>query len=239
VSSLWHRHLIYPLYELGTGRRILGKWRELERTQWLSPSELQALQTRRLCALLKHAYRTVPYYRRIFQAAGIGPTDVCGLDDLRRLPVLTKETIHSEHGELISTVYPSGRRLPNYTGGSTGTPLRFYQDRRQRDWGSANKLRCNRWAGWDFGKSVLRLWGHSRDLQAAQATVGKLRSFVLREHMLDAFHFTAQDMEDLVGYIRHKRPQFIVAYSSMLAHLVDYLEERQIQDLDTADGIVK
>jgi phenylacetate-CoA ligase len=217
---------------------VLRKWRELERTQWYSSSELKALQTRRLTALLEHAYRTVPYYQRAFDAAGIGPGDVRGPDDLRKLPLLNKETIQAERGEMCSVAFRSGQRLSNSTGGSTGTPLRFYQDWRQRDWGSANKLRCNRWAGWDFGKSVLRLWGHSRDLEAARAAIGKLRDFVLGEHILDAFHFTDRAMDELVHYIRRKKPRFVVAYSSILAHLVDYLEERQVLDLPAPDGIV-
>jgi phenylacetate-CoA ligase len=68
--------------------------------------------------------------------------------------------------------------------------------------------------------------------------MGKLRNLVLREHMLDAFHFADQDMDDLVSHFSHKRPQFIVAYSSMLAHWVSYLEERQVLSLDAPDGIV-
>ena len=244
MRHLVHRHLVYPLYELGTGRRILHKWRELERTQWLSWPELQALQERRLAALLEHACRTVPSYRRAFQRLGIEPAHLCVGDNqcvrdyLRALPLLTKETIHTEGSDLLSSAYTPRQRVPNYTGGSSGTALRFYQDRRQRDWGTAIKLRCNRWAGWDFGKSVLRLWGHARDAKVAQAAVGKLRNWVLREHMLDAFHFTDQDMDDLTRYIAHQKPRFIVSYSSMLAHFVSYLEKRQMGQLAAPDGIV-
>jgi phenylacetate-CoA ligase len=250
VISRLHRHLVYPLYELVTGRRILTKWRELERTQWLPWPELQAAQERRLAVLLEHAWRTVPYYRRVFRMAGIELVDLCARgpspardsvrarEYLRALPLLTKETIHAEGSDLLSTAYSARERVLNYTGGSTGTPLLFHQDRRQRDWGTAIKLRCNRWAGWDFGKSVLRLWGHSRDVKAARALVRKLRNWVLGEHMLDAFYFTDQDMDDLSRYIIHKKPQFVVSYASMLAHFVNYVEERQIVHLIKPDGIV-
>lgn len=234
----WQRHLIYPLYELGTGRRILTKWKELERTQWLSPTELWELQAERLGALLRHAYDTVPYYRRTFDAAGIRPTGVKRVCDMCRLPVLTKSTIQACRNELISTAFSPRQLLPNQTGGSTGISLRFYQDRRQRDWGSANKLRSNRWAGWDFGKRVLRLWGHPEDVSIAHSLSGRLRDAVLNERTLNAFRFSESDLYELVNYVRRRRPQVIVAYASMLVHWVNYIKDRQITNLPAADGIV-
>jgi phenylacetate-CoA ligase len=238
MSGFWLRHLIYPLYEVSTGRRIMSKWRNLERTQWLSPPELHELQGQRLCALVQHAYDTVPYYRQIFGAAGIAPADIRQAADLCQLPLLTKEVIQTRREELISSALAPRERLSNQTGGSTGTPLHFYQDRRQRDWGSANKLRCNRWAGWDFGKRVLRLWGHPRDLDATRTAMGKLRNLALRERTLDAFRFTDQDLDDLISTIRRWQPQVIIAYASMLVHLIDHLEERQIHGLGPVESII-
>jgi phenylacetate-CoA ligase len=45
-------------------------------------------------------------------------------------------------------------------------------------------------------------------------------------------------MATLTGYIRRARPQTIVAYASMLAHFVTYLDEKQILDLPAPDGII-
>jgi len=232
------RKVIYPLYELTSGRRILTKLNHLEKSQWWSPDALAAWQQRRLSELLHYAYNMVPYYHRVFQAAGITPADVHTLDDLRNLPLLTKSIVQEYGGELLSTTYPPEKRISNYTGGSTGTPLYFYQDQRQRDWGSASKLRCNRWAGWDFGKRTLRLWGHPQDLQAAQAARGELRGFLLREHTFDAFRFSVEDMANLVDYIRCKSPQVIEAYASVLTHFAAYLDEQHILDLPAPDGII-
>jgi phenylacetate-CoA ligase len=238
VRRFFVEHLVYPLYELLSGRRILSKLTQLEASQWWHPEDLAHWQQARLTELLRHAYDTVPYYRRIFDAAGIRPADVRSVDDLQKLPLLTKSLIQTHHQALVSEVYPPAKRIPNHTGGSTGTPMHFYQDQRQRDWSSANKLRCNRWAGWDFGKRTLRLWGHPQDLKATQTAKGKLRSLLLKEYTFDAFGFSTDDMADLVAYIRHKRPDTIVAYASMLTHFAVYLEEQGIDDLPIPDGII-
>lgn len=230
--------IIYPLHELASGRRILSKLARLEDSQWQSPDELAHWRQARLSELLHHAYGTVLYYRRAFDAAGLKPADMHTVDDLRPLPLLTKATIQECQEELLSSAYLPEQRIPNHTGGSTGTPMHFYQDQRQRDWGSANKLRCNRWAGWDFGKRTLRLWGHPQDLKATQTVKGKLRSFLLKEYTFDAFGFSTEDMADLVAYIRRKRPDTIVAYASMLTHFAAYLEDQGIDDLPVLDGVI-
>lgn len=232
--------LVYPLYQLISGRRILSKWRKLEHTQWLPRFKIETLQTRQLHALLVHAYETVPYYQHAFDAAKITLPDIREQTGkvLCRLPLLTKSIIQERWSDLLSVASSSSKRIENHTGGSTGTPLRFYQDQGQWDWGSANKLRCNRWAGWDFGKRTLRLWGHPRDIKATQTIMGKLRGFALSEYTFDAFNFSGADMANLTNYIRRVHPQTIVAYASMLAHFASYLDERRILDLPTPDGII-
>jgi len=238
MNRFFSRNIIYSLHQLISGRCILPKLAQLERSQWWPSTQLADWQQARLAELLCHAYDTVPYYHRVFDAAGITPANIRAVDDLLQLPLLTKSVIQEHQAELISTEYSPAQRIANYTGGSTGIPMHFYQDRRQRDWGSANKLRCNLWAGWDFGKYTLRLWGHPHDLKATQTAKGKLRSFLLREYTFDAFGFSADDMADLVAYIRRKRPDTIVAYASVLSHFAAYVEERQIENLPVPDGII-
>jgi len=232
------RYLVYPLYELASSRRILSKLAQLEESQWWTPDQLVDWQEARLSQLLHHAYATVPYYRRAFDAAGIRTGDLRNISDLRHLPLLTKSIIQNQQRELVSDGVPLRQRITNHTGGSTGTPMRFYQDQRQRDWGSASKLRFNRWAGWNFGKWTLRLWGHPQDLKAAQSARGKLRSLALREQTFDAFRFSLEDMADLVTTMRRTKPDLIVAYASMLSHFATYLDNRKITDVPPPDGII-
>jgi len=90
--SILVERLIYPLYELGTGRRILAKWRELEKTPWLLRDEVRQLQWRRLKQLLDHTYAHVPFYRQRFDTAQVTPSDIRTPADMARLPPLTKRS---------------------------------------------------------------------------------------------------------------------------------------------------
>ena len=57
------------------------------------PARLRRYQERRLRALVRHAYGRVPLYRRRFDAAGLRPESIRSLDDLGRIPILSKREL--------------------------------------------------------------------------------------------------------------------------------------------------
>ena len=231
------KNIVYPLYEAVSGRRILSKLRELEALQWKSRAELEALQLKKLRRLLNYAYENVPYYKRVFDERGLQPQSIHSLDSFRRVPFLTKEIIQEHKDELVSRAYRSDQLIPYHTGGSTGKPLQFYQDREQRDYGSAAELCCNRWAGWDFGKRTLRLWGHHAEVAATRRLWGRLRSFVLNDHTFDTFHFSEADMAALAKQMNVHPVQIIIAYASSLYQFARYLKESGTT-VPAPDGII-
>lgn len=97
----------------------------------LSRDELRALQERRLARVLAFAWK-VPFYRRLWGAAGAAPGDIRGLDDLGRLPTYSKSDLmasveaHPPLGDFSGLeTYPPGERPPlifHTTSGTTGRP---------------------------------------------------------------------------------------------------------------------
>jgi phenylacetate-CoA ligase len=64
---------------------------------FLPPAELRQLQTDRLRRTVRLAYDKVPLYRQRLAAAGIAPDDVRTVDDLGRLPFITKEDLRDAY----------------------------------------------------------------------------------------------------------------------------------------------
>jgi phenylacetate-CoA ligase len=58
---------------------------------------LEAIQLRRLQNTLQRVYATVPFYRAKFNEAGVKPSDIQSLDDLRRLPFTTKQDLRDNY----------------------------------------------------------------------------------------------------------------------------------------------
>ena len=112
--------------------------RELDQSQFLSVEEVRALQFQRLRLLLDHAYRRCPFYREQFQTLGLSPSDIQSLTDLRSLPILEKRDIQEHFEMMVAEGWPQEDLILDHTGGSTGSPIAFYQNReRKRSRGAA------------------------------------------------------------------------------------------------------
>ena len=59
--------------------------------------ELRALQDERLVAQVRHVYDNVKFYRKRMQEVGVTPEDVKGVEDLHKLPFITKDDLRDQY----------------------------------------------------------------------------------------------------------------------------------------------
>ena len=59
--------------------------------------KIRALQSERLVKQVKHVYENVPYYRRLMDEKGVTPEDIHGIEDLHKLPFLTKADLREAY----------------------------------------------------------------------------------------------------------------------------------------------
>jgi phenylacetate-CoA ligase len=119
----------------------------------LPREELQALQLLKLRRLCEWAYATVPFHKRKFDAAGFKPEQLKTLDDLRRIPFMTREEWMESllekpmFGDMLSTE-PTNAIRYHLTSGTTGrTPIRVLDS--TKDWEWIAEMWC--YGLWGFG----------------------------------------------------------------------------------------
>jgi phenylacetate-CoA ligase len=221
------RRVIYPSWESGLrGRPTLQHLQRLERTQWCSLDELKALQQVELRKLLTHVSTHVPHYRRRFDELGLSADDVRHVDDIAKLPLLTRED---------ATVYfdarkSSGPPLPaidKSTSGTTGAPLVFAYDRGSEYWRQAIKLRGYGWAGYRLGDRSLHFWGSPvvEPPPLAKRAKATLDHLVRREHYVDCTDRSEERLAAVVERIVRLRPRVIVCYAQAGAALARYVNQ--------------
>ena len=118
----------------------------LEESQWWDSGRMLEWQNERLRGVVCHCYANVPYYRQLFDERGLTPQDVQTLADLRKLPVLSRDTLRRRLPDLVARRLP-GRMLEGHTSGTTGTPLTVFYDRAMVRMNYAALDRQYRWAG--------------------------------------------------------------------------------------------
>ncbi len=62
-----------------------------------SREEIRALQSERLVKQVKHVWDNVPYYRKKMEEKGVSPDDIKSIDDLHKLPFITKADLRDAY----------------------------------------------------------------------------------------------------------------------------------------------
>ena len=118
--------------------------RRCMKNQWLPTSELEKLQFKMLKSILTHSYKNIPLYHQKFKSAGIYPDDIKSLEDIKKIPITTKQDIkdHYPNGTIARGVDTSKCWKP-HTSGSTGKPLTMVYCTKDEDYQKAVALRPN------------------------------------------------------------------------------------------------
>jgi phenylacetate-CoA ligase len=220
------RQLLAPAYDRLRGTHTMRCLRELEESQWWPRERIQEVQSNRLQRLIRHAYDRVPFYRHLMDEQGVRPTDIAGLADLPRLPVLTKEDIRSHADELLANGFSRSQLLNGKTGGSTGTPLRFYSSRDSRlSHGLARSLRAMEWAGVYLGDHTVVVSKRGVRGVAASSLKRAASRLVLREAFVDARGLSDASLRAVVQRIARIRPRALRGYTSAVAIIAEFIRE--------------
>ncbi len=85
-----------------------------------SRDEIVALQNERLVKQVKHVYDHVPYYRKKMEEKGVVPEDIRSIEDLHKLPFLTKDDLRDAYPYGLLAVPLSDCVRIQSTSGTTG-----------------------------------------------------------------------------------------------------------------------
>ncbi len=218
----------FRLQERMLGRPTFRLLAELEQSQWWPRERLEALQFQRLRAVLGPAYAHSPYWREVMDRADVRPEVVKTLSDLRRMPLLEKETIRTRREEMACRA-GTGRTWLGRTGGSTATPIEFYTSALREAHISAARMRGHAWVGMQRGEREMYFWGSPVE-RGKQDAVKSIRDCLINDGFTDGFNVTEAAVPGLVAAWRRFRPKGIFCYPSSMA-LVVRMARRQGIDL--------
>ena len=82
--------------------------------------EIKALQSQKLVKQVRHVYEHMPYYRALMDKKGVTPDDIHGIEDLYKLPFLTKDDLREQYPDGLCAVPKSECVRIQSTSGTTG-----------------------------------------------------------------------------------------------------------------------
>ncbi|MEO5821011.1 MAG: hypothetical protein ABIT71_10920 [Vicinamibacteraceae bacterium] len=234
LAPVWGQNLMLSgfsaLIDRERYRGRFGEFRDLlAKTERYGRSDLEAYQDERLRDIVRHAYDTVPFYRRRFDEHKVTPADIRGHADLPKLPLLTRDDIRTHYDALRSTALPPRDMRSGHTSGTTGTPLTVGYDHDTVWMTYAVFDRHYRWAGANMGR------GGDRVAVARGNVIVPLdqrrppfwRKNLVHNHLLlSSFHLSPSNLPAYFEALRAFRPVVMDGYPSTLYVLAKYLRSR-------------
>jgi phenylacetate-CoA ligase len=126
---------------------IMAMLYQFDRSQWLSPEQIQIAQFGQLRQLIQHAWQTVPFYRDRLEFLSSATTPETLRQRWDSIPILTRNEVQASAAALTSTRVPHAHGAIHslLTSGSTGQPLQCQGTQITRFFWQCVTLRDHHW----------------------------------------------------------------------------------------------
>ncbi len=187
----------------------------------MSPEELRKRNERRFLEIFQRAYDKSPFYHKLYTEAGIKKEDIKCLDDIKKLPVITKDMVRSHADEMLTV--PRWKVIVANTSGTTGTPLRVYEDWSSIWRNQAYAYVTRKREGFTYGQPLVSLRGNLDK-----------RDMMLKVHASNTLFFSSYNInpERIHYYYDHilaHKPVAIEGYPSSLYTLALMLRDAGLE----------
>lgn len=194
------------------------------RTFWLA-EQIRAYRDQCLRTFVKHSFDTVPFYRKQFKKRGINPNEIQTIEDLQRVPIITKEEVQDHYHGMVSEKIPKRQQIMVHTSGTTGGGLRFATTLRsiREQWAIIwryfrwHEIKLGTWCGYFGGRLIVPLsqedppfWRYNHP--------GK-------QILFSGHHMSWRNMRVYAEELKRSRPPWLHAYPSLLTLLATYIIE--------------
>ncbi|MFH1478538.1 MAG: hypothetical protein ABIG92_02025 [Candidatus Omnitrophota bacterium] len=188
------------------------------------------LQKDKLSKLLIHAYKNTVYYKNVFDDIGLIKGHAVDWERYHKIPLLTKEIIRARKKDLLSNDAGSRESYNNTSGGSTGVPVEFVQDKEYYRKMVADTILSSEVNGKMLGDRAIKLWGDEREILKIKSSFKeKLINIFYNRMILNSFLMTPEKMGQYIKIINSKKPREILAYVDSIYELARFILDKNIK----------
>lgn len=209
-----HEHVILPLSDWATGQHIYRDMWFLRQSEQWSEQQMLDFRCEKLRAIVNIAVEHVPYYRNL----GLKYDSIRSFDDLRKLPIISKQVIRSRGlADFVSDYYPESCRLSMRSSGSTGEPFSYYTSPEATSINTAAKLLTWYKAGYRLGNRYMNIKRSARETFAKRA-----QDWVNRSSYVSFYSLDDARLNEILQQIEREKPLFLRSYPAPLSLLAHY-----------------
>jgi len=227
VVTLFRRSLFVLAHTIGDPS-FYAAFRRVQANQQRPYEELKIEQEKQLRSLIAYVYDQVPYYRTLFRELNLQPKDICTVEDLEKLPILTKEIIKANWEALKPASLPSQKYDSRATGGTTGTPMQYRVSHHDRCLAAALLYRGWGYGGYELGDRMVFLAGSSLDVGTKPWLIRKGHEITRNLRKLSSFDMADAEMRQYADLLNSFEPRFMRGYASSIYFFARWLDQNDV-----------
>lgn len=224
VYNQLHKYFITPTSDLVTGWSIKKNLKFLSKSQWWEKERLVEFQNNRLQQIINFAYSNTVFYKTLFDSIQLKPIDIKSIEDLNKIPIVTKEQIRNNFPEQITPHSKLGNLdyFKTSTSGSTGQQLSYYITNEAYGLVFSAGLRGWYWGGFILGDSYIKISQNKR-----HSALKKVQDFVNRGYVY-SHEYNKEGCEEFIKTLLNKEPDYLRSYPEPLIFLAQYINKNNI-----------
>lgn len=225
----WIAWYLYFFYQ--GNHKTYTYYREFNKNICLSPENIQALQLHRVKKMLIHARARTDFYAERIPTCEPSMSTSEIKDVMSEIPITTREDIEQFRSEMISRNYSENDLVPSMTGGTSGSPTRFYRDMECQMRRQGHHMAINAICGYKVGDRRALIWGAPRDIKKNHvlSIKDKIKSAAIdREVVLSAQFLEESTIAVFAEKLMKFEPAIIYGYPNGIYELVKYMENKNM-----------
>lgn len=234
TSPVTIQNLMISLYGIDLyKKRYQGVHREylefLRKSQGYSRYQIENMKLESLSNLLKYVYKNVPFYQNFFDKRGFKPEDIKNEENLRKLPIVTKDDLRKNPELFISNEFKSNELISIHTSGTTGTPLTFYFKKEAVQKNYAFFARFLGWAGVKIGDKSATFAGRVFIPKSQIDPPFWRTNWIMNNTLFSSYHISERNIPLYIKKLEELNPVFIDSYPSAIYVIARHVLENCIE----------
>lgn len=221
--------MLLPIIEIFMGTNVYSYLKLIERLSTSSKYDITKWQNDALAKLVSHAYHNTKYYNNLFNNLNLKPSDINSVDDLVKLPILSKQDIRENYENLIPNNIRHIKHKRASTGGSTGEPLVFLLD--YKSWSFTVAANIFYWekTGYRYGDKYVALGSSSLFVVNKKSFLHSIYYKFKGKYGLSGVNLSDEVCKAHVDFIIQTKIKYIYGYASAIYFLALYLKKESIK----------
>ena len=218
----------FRIIDLYTKTDVVNIYKKCLEEEWLPLYKLKLLQFLKLKELLIHAYQNTKYYKRLFDEFGFNPKKMENFNDIKIIPIQTKQDIRKNFEDIKSFDFSTYRPSKNRTSGSTGEPFEIYLSGLSHSYLRALNYAAWHQAGYNLGDKFAAFAGGSL-LPGSIGFMQHAYTFLQNSTPLPSYHLNKDYFLSYLNKLQTKKIKYIYGYASALYDFAKTIKDKNLE----------